>query len=208
MLIFIDESGDPGWKIDAGSSKYFIVALVGFEDRDEALAVDDRISQLRKEHGFPAEFEFHFTKIKPVYRRMFLKAVAPYNFFYFGIVIEKAMLTGGEFQVKQSFYKAACGLIFEYAKLRVSNALILIDERGSKNLGRELKSYLVRHLKNEPGKCFIKTVRTQNSRQNNLLQLADMVVGAVARFHSDKKDSREYRRLIAHRELYVRFWPK
>ena len=105
-------------------------------------------------------------------------------------------------------YNYACGLLFEDAKLRVGNALILIDESGSKNLGRELKSYLVRHLKNEPGKCFIKTVRTQNSRQNNLLQLADIVVGAVARFYSDKKDSREYRRLIAHRELHVRFWPK
>jgi hypothetical protein len=208
MLIFIDESGDPGLKIGAGSSQYFSVALVAFEDHDEALAADDRISLLRQEQGFPDNFEFHFNKMKPAYRRRFLEAVAPFNFFYFGIVVDKAKLIGGEFRFKESMYNYACGLLFEDAKLRVSNALILIDESGSKNLGRELKSYLVRHLKNEPGKCFIKTVRTQNSRQNNLLQLADMVVGAVARFYSDKKDSREYRRLIAHRELYVRFWPK
>jgi len=208
MLIFIDESGDPGWKIDAGSSKYFIVALVGFEDRDEALAVDDRISQLRKEHGFPAEFEFHFTKIKPVYRRMFLKAVAPYNFFYFGIVIEKAMLTGGEFQVKQSFYKAACGLIFEYAKPYLSNAIVVIDETGSIDFRRELKTYLVRRLKDDSGKCFIKKVKTESSTKSNFLQLADMVVGAIARSCSGKRDSGEYRNLIAHREIYVHFWPK
>ena len=49
MLIFIDESGDPGLKIDAGSSRYFVIALVAFDDHDEALAVDDRISLLRKE---------------------------------------------------------------------------------------------------------------------------------------------------------------
>ncbi len=53
MLVFIDESGDPGLNIEGGSSKYFIVALVAFDDHDEALAADDRISGLRKEQGFP-----------------------------------------------------------------------------------------------------------------------------------------------------------
>ena len=81
MLIFIDESGDPGLRIEAGSSKYFVVALVAFDDHDEALAADDRISLLRKEQRFPENFEFHFNKVKPVYRRMFLDAIARYNFF-------------------------------------------------------------------------------------------------------------------------------
>jgi len=31
MLIFIDESGDSGLKINAGSSKYFTLALVAFK---------------------------------------------------------------------------------------------------------------------------------------------------------------------------------
>ena len=208
MLIFIDESGDPGLRIEAGSSKYFIVALVGFDDRDEALAVDDRISQLRQERGFPAEFEFHFAKIKPAYRRMFLKAVAPYNFFYFGIVIDKTKLTRREFQVKQSFYKFACGLIFEYAKPYLSNAIVVIDETGSIDFRRELKTYLVRRLKNDSGKCFIKKVKTESSTKSNFLQLADMVVGAIARSYSGKRDSGECRDLIAHREICVHFWSK
>lgn len=33
MLLFIDESGDPGREIDRGSSIFFIVALLAFEDR-------------------------------------------------------------------------------------------------------------------------------------------------------------------------------
>ena len=208
MLIFIDESGDPGLRIEAGSSKYFFVALVVFEDHDEALAADDRISLLRREQGLPVNYEFHFNKMKPAYRRRFFQAIAPYNFFYFGIVIDKARLMGREFQLRESFHKYACGLIFDNAKPRLSDAIVVIDESGSKNFSQQLKSYLVRRLKDDSGKSFIKKVRTEDSTKNNLLQLADMVVGAVARFYSDKKDSREYRRLIVHREIYVHFWPK
>jgi len=49
MLVFIDESGDPGLKLDSGSSEYFIVTLVAFEDNAEALAADQRIQQLKGE---------------------------------------------------------------------------------------------------------------------------------------------------------------
>ena len=205
MLIFIDESGDPGLKIEAGSSKYFIVALVAFEDYEEALTVDDRISLMRRAQKFPPKFEFHFNKMKPAYRRMFLEAVAHYNFFYFGVVIDKAKLTES---FKESIYKYACGLLLENAKPRLNNAIVVIDGSESRRFRHELKSYLIRKLKDDSGKCFIKKVRVLDSTTTNLLQLADMVVGAVARFYSDKKDSREYRRLIAHRELHVRFWPK
>ena len=40
MLVFIDESGDSGLKIEQGSSRYFTVSLVMFEDNDDALACD------------------------------------------------------------------------------------------------------------------------------------------------------------------------
>jgi hypothetical protein len=208
MLLFVDESGDPGLKIDAGSSRYFVIALVGFDDHDEALAADDRISLLRNEQGFPANFEFHFNKMKPAFRRMFLEAVAPYNFFYFGIVMDKTKLREREFPFKDSIYKDACGLLLEYAKPRLSNAIVVVDGSESKSFRHQLKSYLIRRLKDDSGKSFIKDVRVHDSATNNLLQLADMVVGSVARFYSDKKDSREYRRLIVHREIYVYFWPK
>jgi hypothetical protein len=206
--VFIDESGDPGLKIDAGSSNYFTVALVAFEDHDEALAADERISLLRKEQGLPDNFEFHFNKMKPAFRRVFFEAVAPYNFFYFGVVMDKARLTEREFQFKESIYKYACGLLLEEAKPRLSNAIVVFDGSESKRFRHELRNYLVRRLKDDSGKCFIKNVRVHNSSTNNLLQLTDMVVGAVARSYSGKKDSREYRSLITHREMNVELWPK
>ena len=56
MLVFVGESGDPGLKIEQGSSRYFVVALVSFEDNDEALAADDRIALLRREMRLDSRF--------------------------------------------------------------------------------------------------------------------------------------------------------
>jgi len=61
MLVFVDESGDVGIKVASGSSRYFTVTLLVFEDHEEALAADDRIDLLKCELGLPDDFEFHFT---------------------------------------------------------------------------------------------------------------------------------------------------
>ena len=57
MLVFIDESGDAGIKLESGSSPYFTVTLLIFEDHDEATAADARITLLKREMGFPDYFE-------------------------------------------------------------------------------------------------------------------------------------------------------
>jgi hypothetical protein len=58
MLVFIDESGDPGMKLGTGSSEYFVVTLVLFEDNDEALEVEKRIQDLKGELGVPQDLNF------------------------------------------------------------------------------------------------------------------------------------------------------
>lgn len=209
MLVFIDESGDAGLKLTSGSTDYFIVTLIAFEDRDEATAADQRIQLLKGELGFPAKFEFHFNKVKGSLREAFLSAVAGYDFFYFSIVINKAKLQGPGFKFKESFYKYTCGLVFENAKPYLDNATVVIDGSGSREFRRQLGSYLRKRINDKKGESrFIGKVKIQDSRDNNLLQLADMVCGAIARSYGQKEDAKTYRSLISHREIYVQFWPK
>ena len=62
---------------------------------------------------------------------------------------------------------------------------------------------------NEEDKKLIKKVKMQRSVGNNLLQLADYVAGVINRsVQARKKFAREYRKIIAHREIYVQIWPK
>lgn len=212
MLVFIDESGDPGLKLEQGSSKYFTVALVVFEENDEALACDQKIELLKRELGWKPGSEFHFKNNSDRVRKAFLQAVAPYNFFYYGIVLNKdpKKLWGDGFRDKQSFYKYACGLVFENAKPKLSEATVIIDASGSLDFKNQLTKYLRRKLNEQEDSQskIINNVKMQRSESNNLLQLADYVAGVINRSISNKKKyADDYQKLIAHREIRVQIWP-
>ena len=208
MLVFVDESGDTGMQ-QAGSD-LFTVSLVVFEDHDQAQAVDNRINLLRQELGLPADFEFHFGKNSNKIRFEFLKAIAPYEFWCYGFVVNKAKLYSPTFQNKSMFYNYMCGLVFENAKATLDNAIVKIDKSGDRDFERKLTAYLKKKI-NDPTSStkHIKKVNGVDSSGNNLVQIADMVCGAITRsYRMDRKDAKEYRKIIAHREISVRYWPE
>lgn len=211
MLVFIDESGDPGRKVEQGSSRFFTVSLVLFEDNDAALACDQRIGLLRKELGWSEPSEFHFHRNSDRVKRAFLQAVMPYDFFYYGIVVNKdpGKLWGPGFDDKQSFYKYTCSLVFENAKGKLSDATVVIDESGNLDFKRQLAKYL-RQKVNDPAEGKrIKKVKMQSSARNNLLQLADYAARSINRsMQPGKKFAGDYRKLISRREINVQVWPK
>lgn len=92
MKIFIDESGDSGFQFDKCSSRYFTLAMVVFNDHDEADACEQRIQLLKRELQYPDNHEFHFVNTSFRIREEFFKAVAPYNFFYYCFVLNKEHL--------------------------------------------------------------------------------------------------------------------
>jgi hypothetical protein len=208
MLVFIDESGDPGLEVSQGASAYFTVSLVVFEDADEAVACDQRIELLRREIGWKPGSEFHFHRNSDKIRDAFLKAVQPYSFFYYGIVINKAKLYGEGFKNKESFYKYACRLVFENAKEKLHDATVILDQSGSEDFRNQLRTYLKKHMNDQKNK-LINKVKMQDSARNNLLQLADYVASVINRSVQQQKNKADgFRKIIAHREIFVQVWPK
>ena len=53
MLIFIDDSGDPGFKINKGASAFFVIACVIFKDELEAEKSAVALKQFRRKLKFP-----------------------------------------------------------------------------------------------------------------------------------------------------------
>jgi hypothetical protein len=182
--------------------------MVAFEDNDEALACNNRIELLRRELRLPQDYEFHFHSNSDRIREAFLRAVLPYQFFYYGIVINKEKLFGEGFKNKESFYKYTASLLFENAKDKLERAIVVIDESGRKLFKYQLASYLRKSM-NSFDHRHIHKVKMQDSKRNNLLQLADMVCGATNRsLSSNKKDNQKFRNIIRSREIYVQVWPR
>jgi hypothetical protein len=206
MLVFVDESGDAGMKLNAGSSSLFIVTAVLFEDFDEANKCDAHIDALRAELGLSPYHEFHFNKCSKRIRSQFLDAVAPFDFFYLAVVVDKPKLQNPGFQQKESLVKYASGLVFENAKPHLRDAIVVIDANGSKDFRNQLSVYLKKRVRDDAGYHLIKKVKTSRSHGNNLVQLADMVSGAVWRSFKQEDDS--YRQLVSARELKVEVWPR
>jgi len=208
MLVFIDESGDPGLKLKDGSSEFFVVSLVVFEDHEEALACDQRIELLKRELGWQYADEFHFKRNGDKVRESFITAVAPYGFFYYAIVLNKKNLQDNALRNKQSFYKYACGLVFEDAKEKLAGATVIIDKSGCLDFRRQLENYLKKQMNDRGGSKRIKRVKMERSESNNLLQLADYIAGIINRAVQNKKrNAQKFRKMIAHREIKVQIWP-
>ncbi len=207
MLVVVDESGDSGLKIGQGSSRFFSLALVLFDEPREADAVDARINDLRRELALPARFEFKFSRRHPNLQEAFLNAVVPYNFFFLGLVIDKSKLPAAQFKQKASFYKYAASLAFINARPYLHEATVIIDGSASEDFRRQFGSFLRQRI-NEEGTRYIKKVKFKDSARNNLIQLADMIAGGISRAFTDKADNMNILDIIKHRQIFVQMWPK
>lgn len=207
MLVFVDESGDSGIKGKQGSSAYFVITAVIFEENEAAEECDAEIEGLRRLLFRGANREFHFNKLSDHFCEEFFKGIAKHGFFHISFALNKTKLYGPGFSYKDSFYKYTANLLFENAKPYLREASVVIDRTGNREFRQQLEKYLKRKI-NTDGQ-IIRKVKTEPSHSNNLIQLADMVCGAVARSLRDEKSGNmRFRKLIGHRELGVQLWPK
>lgn len=207
MLVFVDESGDPGMKGKQGTSPHFVITAVIFEENEEAEECDRLIEQAKRKLFKNPAAEFHFSKCSDEFRQCFFEAVATSQFFYLSFVLNKKKVWGPGFQDKTSFYKYVASLLFENAKPHLRDASVTIDRCGNRDFRQQLERYLKRKINTH--NRLIRKVKSEPSNSNNLLQLADMICGAVARsFREDKEDPNQFRRMIGLRELHTQVWPK
>ena len=205
MLVFVDESGDCGMNRKVGSSALFVVTAVLFFENIDANICDEAIKKLKEE--CLKKREFKFNKCSNDLRRKFFSHIDGKDFLYVAFVFNKAKMYGPGFKFKDPFYKYCCKLLFESAKSYLKEATITIDRSGDRTFRKQLENYLKNKINIESQ--TIKKVKTEPSHSNNLLQLADMVCGAVARsYNRTKRDSTDFRGMISSHEAGINIWPR
>lgn len=200
MLVFIDDSGDPGFKLDKGSSAFFVISLIIFDDELEAEKTAVAIKDLRRELKFPDDLEFRFFKSSQFVREKFLKRVCNFRFRIRSLVIEKALIRSEELRCnKNSFYSYVIKLVLEHNDGTILNAKIKIDGSGDRVFRRSFLSYLRKQLNSQERK-IMKSCKLVDSHGNVLIQLADMIAGSIHRSYNVRKDdSKIYKAIIKKR---------
>jgi len=198
MLIFMDESGDTGFQFSKLSSKFFVLTIIIFDDLGDAEDANEGIKKIRKELKLPENFEFKFsTGTSNKVKTAFLQKLSKHNFRYRSVVIDKTILFRREpLHPKDNLYKLVAEQLFLRAEPRVKNASVFID-RITKSFVDDFNVYLKRRLNTRLEK-IIGRMKHQDSKSNNLLQLADMVCGAIYRKYNRSED--KFYKMIKKRE--------
>jgi len=175
---FGDETGDTGFTLTKRASPFFLVTLLMLDDPEP---LRQRLDRLRQELEWPAHVEFKFHKTSMAYRRVFLRALKPYDFIVRALYVDKTVLPAHFRCMKDREFYAFCfsELFKRIPADELGQTILTLDQFGAPRATlREL-----RHRLKEQGNVtrLFKKVSFRRSRGDNLLQAADMVGGAIYR---------------------------
>jgi hypothetical protein len=142
MLVFIDESGDAGMQRRPGSSDFFVMVAVIFDDQEEADKCDRKISELRSGLSKSGNKEYKFNRCNREERERFFNGVSPFQFQYVAFVVNKEALHGSGIDLKIPFYKYTAKLLFDDAKQYLALATVILDRCGDREFRRQLEIHI------------------------------------------------------------------
>jgi hypothetical protein len=197
MLVFIDDSGDAGFKLQTGSSRFFIIACIIFGDELEAEKTAVAIKELKRRQKIPLEVEYKFTKCSKEKRIEFFHHINTFKFRIRLLVINKSLIRSKQLiESKECFYSYAIKSVLKYSRNSIINAKIRIDGSGDKAFRKSFMLYLRKQL-NSQQKKVIHDCKLVDSKSNVLIQLADMIAGAIRRYYDvDKTDRNSYKSIF------------
>lgn len=185
MHLFLDESGDTGFKFRQGSTLVFVIALVVVDD---PAPLDRAVERLRQQYNLPQRYEFKFSETADRLKERFFRGIQDHDFVIRAIVIDKTMIYSARLREKHWFYNYVTKLLLKYDDGLIHEATLVVDKRlpGIVNR-RHFDTYLRQELNS--GRRRLKEIKHRDSARDNLLQVADMVAGAIHRQYGPKQDA-------------------
>lgn len=193
MLVFIDESGCPGFKFTRGSDPVFGLGMVIFATGEDARATEQSMLTLRRRLQHKPEFKF--SKSSDALRDAFFRTLVNCPFVVRALIVRKDALYSQHLRASvDSFYNYFVKMLMAHDDGALDAARVRIDGSGSQEFQRSLGAYLRRELGQR-----IKDVKMSDSARDPLMQLADMCIGAITRAERDRADSGRWREMLAPR---------
>lgn len=192
QLVFIDDSGDPGFK--AVSSDNFVMAAALFIDPEVAESLMHEMDEFRESLGWKYNHEFKFTKNPKNVVIEMLNRAKNYDFKIYAVYIEKndfreitpAM---APFFDREKLYNWTIKELLR--DIPLETAKITIDGRSTKQNRKDTATYLRREINSDNSKKL--EFKFDDSVTTDLLQLADLVAGSINRsLQPNKTDSKDY----------------
>ena len=198
QYVFIDDSGDAGLR--NSNTNQLIVAAVIVVDEHKKELLEEAINLFRRRLGWVELHEFKFNKTEKNILIELIDFIKHFDFKAYAVVLDKKGIDPGSAQKnKVSVYNQTIRELL----LRVSKSdqIVVIDGKATKSHAEKLRAYL-RHSLKEKG---IKNTRIRfvDSRKDSIIQLADIIAGAIARSYKDKPDAKKYLSLLEKKIIQI-----
>ncbi len=180
QYFYVDESGDAGLEGKASSSSHFVITMVQLPDR----APLHPLVRLRKALNLPSAFEFKYHKTTATQKDRFFRDVLAVPFRVRAVVLNKARigLSLRELSPQELITHLIIQLTLRASELDIANEVLIIDG-ATPAFCRHLRVQFTDVCKSENRIRPFKNIIGANSRNEDGLQMADMIAGAI-RIHA------------------------
>jgi hypothetical protein len=175
----LDECGDPGLDIGKGASSHFTLALVQTAKRSSMPA----LVELRRARHLSPHFEFKFHDTAETLKPALFAALRPVPFQVRVAVIDKARLPESfrAMNGQELYIHFLTELVLRTSELEIAND-ILVTDRATKAFRRTLRPHLSERVRELHRVRPFKKIARGDAANEDGLQCADMMAGAVARY--------------------------
>jgi hypothetical protein len=200
-VIYIDESGNP----DVGNldPPVFVIAAVVIQSRQNVAGLEQRFQSAFAVIQRPPSHELRSAGLSVAKHARVLRELSLLEYQWAAACFNKAKLTSAGFADPSTFYRYAFQFLIGDLLTVAWQSDLVIDENSTADFQSQLKQYLRRQNSGLPVNR-LGSVKFSASSKQRLIQLADLVAGAVRR--SVKGDAAPLKE-IEHQMIDLQFWP-
>ena len=188
---YIDDSGDAGLR--NSNTDQLIVAAVIIVDEEKRKLLAEAINLFRSRLGWVELHEFKFHKTEKRILVDLIDFIKAYDFTAYAVVLDKRGIDPSHVQKSEtSLYNYTLKELL--LRVCMNDQVVVIDGEAAKKHAWKIRSYLRQNLKANGIERV--SIRFTDSRKDSLVQLSDIVAGAIARSYKDKTDAQKYLNLL------------
>ena len=180
-------------------------------DEDNLQPLSEKVEELRQKYFQTGEIKSSKVKDRDDHERRIkiLNTILELDFKFYAIAVEKdALRRDGGFPHKRSFLKFINGLLYQQLFENYPVLKVYADEHGGEEFKESFRKYIENNHK--PDLFWESEIYLVSSKNNILVQLADFIVGTLAKIYEDKSNPalhETYRLLLKQKALDVKEWP-
>lgn len=191
-------------------SKYFIVCAVIIDD-EQLNSLSLEVEAVRRKYFQKGEIKSSGVRDRDGHARRIkiLESILDLDFKFYAVAVEKeALKRDGGFQYKKSFLKFINGLLYRQLFENYPSVAVFADEHGGDEFKLSFQQYIEKNHK--PDLFWDSELNLVSSHDNVLVQLADFLVGTLAKVYEGKSNPaliESYRTLLKSKALDLKEWP-